>query len=61
MLRHALGDADDDTENDDNDANTADKSNPYMSPFSRRHKKGINLQKWVKDRNGWVAFVYQIS
>jgi hypothetical protein len=36
----ALGDADADTDDDaDNDNDAADKSNPYMSPFSRRHKK----------------------
>jgi hypothetical protein len=37
-------DADADTDNDtddDNDTDTADKSNPYMSPFSRRHNKGF--------------------
>jgi hypothetical protein len=39
----SLGGADAETDNDadtddDNDSDTADKSNPYMSPFSRRHK-----------------------
>jgi hypothetical protein len=41
----ALGDADADNDADaDTDADTADaadKSNPYMSPFSRRHKNEI--------------------
>ena len=36
--RQATGDA-------EKDADTDDKSNPYMSPFSRQHKKRHNLVK----------------